>query len=98
MRAVRDLVTVTSRFEPLAMLDSESDARVFVGPGPGRWMTGATRWDLAATLAAHRVDTSRDQPTPSEQHPRSQTQIDTDRQDEPTYGSEGWGFEFLRAR
>jgi hypothetical protein len=53
---------------------------------------------LAATLAAKRLDTSRHQPTPSERRPRSQAQIDTNRHAEAIYGSEGWGFEFLRAR
>ena len=50
------------------------------------------RLDLAAMLAARRIDFIRQRSTSGERSPMSQTQIDTSRHGEAIYGSEAWGF------
>ena len=52
----------------------------------------------AAKAAAKPLVTDRPQPTPVEQTPSSEDCIDVNRHTKSAYGSEGWGFESLRAR
>ena len=52
----------------------------------------------AAKVAAKRADADRLQPTSAEQKTRAERCADTHRHPKSAYGSEGWGFESLRAR
>ena len=78
--------------------DQESRSRVPPGPDHASRHNGMLWRGAVANTAAKASDTDRRPATCMESEPRSWTPVDDPGQPARAYGSEGWGFESLRAR